>query len=149
MRRVPIALTAMLLIASGPREEQVQLAPNRNLDGEWRVVGYEQGGDFAPPVLEYRWLISGGRIKSLDPDKNVVCDTRLVFPTNQDPAAVDVMTIRDDGKVIDINRAIYLLEGKSLKFYWGTLGPEPSIRPTAFTTKGTSRAATVLERIRP
>jgi uncharacterized protein (TIGR03067 family) len=146
--RCGLLLLTGLLIGAGPRQEAVQLAPVPNLDGEWRPVRHERDGKFVPEDLRYRTTIYADRMLTIPLGEAGFgpFNCRLVFPTDSHPAAVNIITIGEEGQAIDVNRAIFLLEGRRLKIFWGTLGPQ-SVRPKHFTTTEPGRAATVLERI--
>jgi uncharacterized protein (TIGR03067 family) len=147
-RRLSFALLGVLLIAAGPREEQVHLAPAASLDGTWRILGYERDSGFDRAPRKYRAVIRGERMTlTVEDTREKPHEYRLTFPAGDHPSAVNLVSNPDRNPrgPADVTLGIYLLQGSSLKFYWGNA----SKRPAAFKLSDDAKTVTVLERIGP
>jgi uncharacterized protein (TIGR03067 family) len=125
LRSLPVALLALLLLASGPARADDM----KDMQGNWKVTGGEVGKTPLPKGMEV--IIEKDKFTLKEGSKQEV--VHFVLDDTAKPHGVEFFKMGD--KKEKVWHGIYEFDGKELKFCWGPAGKS---RPTDFKPRKNS-----------
>jgi uncharacterized protein (TIGR03067 family) len=127
---------------AGPQEAKAVEAELERLEGQWRIVAAERGGEVAPSSDLV--VFSGRKCTITNPTTKVVLENTIMLDPSKTPKQIDVTNT----KTKEMWLGIYELKGKRLRAAFQ--GRQGGKRPAGFrTTKASQEVMKPYERVKP
>ncbi|HKI34211.1 MAG TPA: TIGR03067 domain-containing protein [Gemmataceae bacterium] len=134
----------------GKGQEDPSAKELKALEGDWKVVGLEEGGRKASEddVKAMRWTFRGSEMQGMNPGEKAGDKCKVKIDPSKGPKHIDLTTLEGElkGKTLE---GIYKLEDDRLTICLRDEKAPEKGRPTEFTAeKGSSQGVITLERVK-
>jgi uncharacterized protein (TIGR03067 family) len=140
---VIVAALACLGASTGQKPDKAVEAELKLLDGEWKVIAAEMGGE--PCECNDQVVFSGGKCTVTNPATKIVLENTIAL----DPSKMPKRMVVTNTQTKEVWVGIYeLKEGKLRALFYG--GKDAPKAPTGFKTeKGSLQVMYTCERVKP